>query len=148
MKLPSSVLFAFALSLGACAGPEKILDTVIAKYGDSRHGWHKSSGAMKENPVKADERSLQNGSKLFEANCAPCHGGKGRGNGPIAKNSKTSPADLTQMRGDSSDYHIFLQIALGDGEMPDRAELSDRDKWDIVNFIQTTIKKSRPDSSL
>lgn len=146
MKLFSSSLLALAAC--ACASSEKILDRVIEKYGDSRHGWHQSHGAMKESPVKADERSLQNGSLLFQANCAPCHGEKGQGDGPFAKRLNTRPSDLNQMRGDGSDYHIFLQISLGDGDMPDRAQLSDRDKWDIVNFIQTTIKKTSPDGSL
>jgi mono/diheme cytochrome c family protein len=37
------------------------------------------------------------GSDLFRAYCANCHGGDGRGQGPVASVLKVSPADLTTL---------------------------------------------------
>jgi len=35
------------------------------------------------------------GPDLYRAHCAPCHGMEGKGGGPVAKDLKTKPADLT-----------------------------------------------------
>jgi len=37
------------------------------------------------------------GKDSFEAYCASCHGSEGRGNGPVARAFKTTPADLTML---------------------------------------------------
>ena len=37
------------------------------------------------------------GSDLFRAYCANCHGGDGKGQGPVASVLKVSPADLTTL---------------------------------------------------
>lgn len=36
------------------------------------------------------------GSRLFRTHCASCHGGTGRGNGPMADQLRRAPADLTK----------------------------------------------------
>jgi len=35
------------------------------------------------------------GPDLYRAHCAACHGSEGKGNGPVASDLKTKPADLT-----------------------------------------------------
>jgi len=35
------------------------------------------------------------GPDLYRAHCASCHGSEGKGNGPVASDLKTKPADLT-----------------------------------------------------
>ncbi|MGH9679761.1 MAG: c-type cytochrome [Candidatus Acidiferrales bacterium] len=37
------------------------------------------------------------GPDLFHAYCAPCHGLDGKGGGPVARDLKTRPADLTAL---------------------------------------------------
>ena len=39
--------------------------------------------------------AIVHGARLFEANCAACHGPEGRGDGPAAKSLPIPPADLT-----------------------------------------------------
>ena len=51
-----------------------------------------------KNPTGPTDESLINGRKLFQINCAPCHGGGGMGDGPVTKfgtpgmNLATGPA--------------------------------------------------------
>ena len=49
-----------------------------------------------------DEAYRAWGKELFAAHCAPCHGQDGRGNGPVARQLKTPPKDLTRI---AEEYH-------------------------------------------
>ena len=58
---------------------------------------------------------LAKGAKLFEAQCANCHGMDGHGNGPLAKGLTPAPADFhAHARQDQrSVYALFNAISLG-----------------------------------
>ncbi|MEJ2511512.1 MAG: cytochrome c [Anaerolineales bacterium] len=94
-----------------------------------------------DNPIEADEVSVERGRVLFSVNCTQCHGPTGEGNGPIAPflvNKK--PANLTsQVTQDKSDGTLFVTISAGlPGAMPALNEnLSVRDRWDVVNYLRT-----------
>ena len=44
-----------------------------------------------------DEAYRAWGKDLFATYCAPCHGSDGKGNGPVARELKTPPKDLTRI---------------------------------------------------
>jgi mono/diheme cytochrome c family protein len=72
----------------------------------------------KEVTVRAEPtQDLERGKKLFETNCASCHGKDGKGNGPVAAAMKTQPTDLTQIakknQGKFDELHV---LAFVDGE--------------------------------
>lgn len=96
-----------------------------------------------DNPVEADEVSLERGRILYEINCAQCHGVAGEGNGVIANflvNKK--PANLTsQATQDKSDGTLFLTLSNGvPNAMPALNEnLNVRDRWDVVNYLRTLV---------
>lgn len=93
--------------------------------------------AKRPNPVKVDQASLERGKKLFEANCASCHGAQGRGDGPAGRALKPRPADLVQMGPGHSDGDFAWKIAEGRGPMPGwKATLSESQIWDLVNYIK------------
>ncbi len=46
---------------------------------------------------KSTNKAAQEGRKLFTRHCASCHGLEGKGDGPVAKNLKTQPPDLTRI---------------------------------------------------
>jgi mono/diheme cytochrome c family protein len=58
-----------------------------------------SALASSEPPRKAAAAAerLASGERLFQRHCASCHGKSGRGDGPVAKDLKVAPADLTRL---------------------------------------------------
>lgn len=94
-----------------------------------------------DNPVEADEVSIERGRVLFSINCAQCHGTGAEGNGPISPFlSKKKPANLTsEATQQKSDGTLFLTISNG---IPDAMPaLNDNltviERWDIVNYLRT-----------
>lgn len=89
-----------------------------------------------ENPIPADERSLLNGRKHYQINCAVCHGEAGHGDGPatlygmVPINIAGGPS-LTH-----SDGYIFGIIRNGRGLMPTYNRIEEMDRWDVVNYIR------------
>ena len=93
-----------------------------------------------ENPVEADEVSLERGRTLFTINCIMCHGQTGEGNGQIAALLANKPANLTSIITQSkTDGALFMTITNGvEGRMPPMVEnLTVRDRWDVINYIRT-----------
>lgn len=94
-----------------------------------------------ENPIEADEVSIERGKLLYAVNCAQCHGADGSGNGPIApflENKKPAnlQSDATQAKSDGT---LFLTISNGVPQaMPALNEnLTVRERWDVVNYMRT-----------
>jgi len=74
--------------------------------------------AKTEAVVKAQpSQDLDRGKKLYETNCASCHGKDARGGGPVAPALKSKPTDLTQIakhnEGKFDEIHV---VAFVDGE--------------------------------
>lgn len=105
------------------------------------HWMAPAESARRMNPIPADSASRERGRKLFEANCASCHGPTGRGNGPIAARLETLPADLAAMAGQHPDGDFAWKIANGRGPMPAwKGMLTENQIWDLVNYIQSLGK--------
>jgi len=83
--------------------------------------------------------SIARGYDFFKGNCTGCHGASGDGNGPMAKDLKVPPADLTAPHvGTHTIGDIFHWLTFGgqSGVMPAFAEqLSGDDRWDLINFL-------------
>lgn len=94
-----------------------------------------------DNPIEADEVSIERGELLFQINCSHCHGTTGEGNGPVAPFlANKKPANLTlDVTQQKSDGTLFLTISNGVPDtMPALNEnLTVRERWDIVNYIRT-----------
>jgi mono/diheme cytochrome c family protein len=94
------------------------------------------SMAALANPVAADARSLDNGRKLFQINCAPCHGPTGGGNGPAVRYGMAGIAlNNDRVRG-LSDGYIWGMIRNGRGLMPTYNRIEERERWDVVNYVR------------
>lgn len=48
-------------------------------------------------PAAADEAQATEGARLYQQNCASCHGDTGKGDGPVAEKLKTAPQSLTTL---------------------------------------------------
>ena len=99
--------------------------------------------AARKNPVPAAPASVTAGRALYNKNCRHCHGLRGVGDGPLAP-SNPRPSNLTDEKWDhgGSDGEIFAIIWNGapapNSEMkPMNTTLTERNVWDIVNFLRT-----------
>lgn len=122
--------------------PEQSIPLSRPAFGDG--------GAM-DNPVPADEVSLQRGGVLFSLHCAVCHGPAGVGDGSVVEfwntcpggqcqgESARRPANLTEAR--IAAYPagtIYRIISQGFGGMPPlRENLTERQRWDVVNHVRS-----------
>jgi mono/diheme cytochrome c family protein len=102
--------------------------------------------AARKNPAPSTPASITAGRALYNKNCRHCHGIRGVGDGPLAP-SNPKPSNLTDDKWDhgSSDGEIFAIIWNGapaqKSEMkPMKGTLTERNVWDIVNFLRTMPK--------
>ncbi|MEJ7810454.1 MAG: cytochrome c [Gemmatimonadaceae bacterium] len=88
------------------------------------------------NPLAADERSVENGRKYYQINCAVCHGVKGDGQGPVLRYGIPAPSLLTDNAKGYPDGYIFGIIRNGRGLMPTYDRIEEADRWDVVNYVR------------
>ena len=106
---------------------------------------HPDAGKL-TNLVTNRPDSVAAGAVTYTKLCASCHGPTGQGDGKLAAATMaygSQPSDLTDAiwQHGSSDGEIFVTIR--DGIGPDfsmdafRSQLTDRDIWDLVNYLKS-----------
>ncbi len=96
------------------------------------------------NPVKPTPDSLAKGKKMYDIDCAMCHGKDGDGKGELAADMKPKVTDFTNPAelGDTTDTELFKIIKDGKGQMPPEGERVKPDElWNMVNYIRSFAKK-------
>jgi mono/diheme cytochrome c family protein len=91
------------------------------------------------NPVAVDSRSLENGHRLYSVNCAVCHGEIGDGNGGMRRLNAMygfAPAINGAATAARTDGYLWGMMRNGRGLMPSFNRISDRERWDVVNYIR------------
>ncbi len=106
--------------------------------------------------VEPDAASLARGRELFEKACVQCHGAEGRGNVTSGKKLKDDwgdriwPRNLTRpstWRWTKDAEDVFQRISTGirGTPMPEHTtEMSERQRWDIANYVMTLRDKAVP----
>jgi high-affinity iron transporter len=107
-------------------------------------GAHAHADAAKlANPVKPTDASLAVGKKLYDTQCATCHGATGKGDGKMAASiTGAKPSDLSDAswKHGTSDGEMFTLIkngAKGTGMRGYGSRMKPNDIWSIVNYIRT-----------
>lgn len=78
------------------------------------------------------------GKRVYEANCATCHGVSGKGDGPAGAVLTTKPAKFTDLeQTDISNQDLFDTITNGEPPMPSWKQLSEEDRWNVVDYLRT-----------
>ncbi len=101
-------------------------------------------------PQNADQDvSMVRGKALFETHCAPCHGDKGNGSGPLAQYVQPKPRDLTSgifkyraTRGpipSDTDLLQTMKVGIPGTSMPGWDLLSLNDWKSILSYVKTLI---------
>jgi len=98
-----------------------------------------------KNPLAGNAGAIAEGKTLYVANCGPCHGDKGKGDGPAAQGLNPKPADHTSVSVQSqTDGAIFWKLSEGRAPMPAYKKIfSDQQRWELVNFIRTLAKGAK-----
>ena len=100
--------------------------------------------ALLRNPIPRSAESIDRGRRLFEKNCAVCHGTRGRGDGPAAAGLPQRPEDLSRIAPPPvfPDGVVAYRIANGVGMMPAfKSTLGEMEIWDLLNFIRSLAKQ-------
>lgn len=93
-----------------------------------------------------DAATLKRGAEVFAQNCASCHGLKGKGDSPMARNYNPPPPDFTrgQFRHGNTDDAIYKSIASGvpgTGMTAWKGRLSESDLSAVSAYVRS-LKKS------
>ena len=87
-------------------------------------------------------------SRLFNINCAVCHGAKGENNGPLAPKIGGVKSIIAAAPG-YSDGRIFYIMTYGQNNMGSYASQLDRkQRWMIVQYIRTLQSKTAPETTV
>ncbi len=98
------------------------------------------------NPILPNSELIAAGQAIYEVHCVPCHGETGKGDGPLGLTLNPKPADLTlhAIPGVHTDAQLYEWITNGfpGSAMPAwKTQISDTDRWNLVNFIRTLAPK-------
>lgn len=89
--------------------------------------------------------AVARGRKLYEANCAVCHGAGGRGGGPRARILDTKPQDLTEpsWHHEHTAHDLYRTIREGTPgtDMPSWKALEEHQIWDLVAYVRSLERK-------
>lgn len=89
------------------------------------------------------EEALKMGERIYQQQCAVCHGPRGRGDGPAGMALNPRPADLTSKAVQAqTDGALFWKISEGRGAMPAfKGMLSEAERWQVVTYVRTLARK-------
>jgi mono/diheme cytochrome c family protein len=98
-----------------------------------------------KNTLAGNTSTLPEAKALYIANCAPCHGDKGRGDGPAAAGLNPKPADHSSVAVQSeSDGALFWKLSEGRAPMPAYKKIfSDQQRWELINYIRTLARNPK-----
>ncbi|MGH2429156.1 MAG: c-type cytochrome, partial [Candidatus Limnocylindria bacterium] len=119
-----------ALVAGLAAGSQALVQAVNATP---------PAAAQAQNPVPAEQASVDRGERVYRANCASCHGPDGDGDGPTSAAMPPAPRHLAEVVPQQTDGELAYRIAngLSGTAMPGfAATLSETDRWDLVNYLR------------
>ncbi|MDQ7065388.1 MAG: c-type cytochrome [candidate division KSB1 bacterium] len=107
-------------------------------------GWTAPTEAKKlKNPIPATKDIIQLGKKIYQLQCATCHGTSGKGDGMAGKFLPKKPANfLLPEFQKQTDGEIFWKITHGRTPMPAFKDiLSEEQRWQIVRYLRTLKPK-------
>lgn len=104
--------------------------------------------ASLKNPLSATPDDIVKGKAIYDANCAPCHGAGGAGDGPAAASLNPKPADFkTPIHTKLPDGYWFWRVtkggtvppfnAAGSAMLPWEGSLSEQQRWLVILYEHT-----------
>lgn len=104
--------------------------------------------ASLKNPLQPTVANLAQAEQRFTANCAPCHGTNGGGDGPAAPALNPKPADFaTPLHAKLPDGYYFWRVtkggsvppfsAVGSAMPPWEGSLTPDQRWLVILYVQS-----------
>lgn len=95
-----------------------------------------------KNPIEASKENLNEAKVLYNVHCKSCHGTKGLGDGPKAKNLKGDLGDFSSVAFHAqTDGELFYKTKVGRADMPGYAKkLNDEQIWLTVIYMRALKK--------
>jgi len=94
------------------------------------------------NPPKKTPELLNQGKKVYEQNCSPCHGAKGDGKGPAGVVLKPPPNDFNnplkewpKTKGDPNKIFEVISKGVPNSAMVKWDQLSEKERWALVYTV-------------
>lgn len=96
------------------------------------------AAGSRRNPLAPTAVHLRHGAELFKTHCAPCHGGAGKGVGPVAFQMIVPPPDLTAAQpAERTDGYLYATIRNGGVVMPAYGDaMSAQERWEVVLYLR------------
>jgi mono/diheme cytochrome c family protein len=94
---------------------------------------------LRENPFENDADALLTGGKLFERNCAQCHGMKGEG----GKRAPSLLREDVQQAAPGALFWVLTNGVVWHG-MPVWSKLPEPQRWQIVTFLKSLKASTTP----
>jgi mono/diheme cytochrome c family protein len=100
--------------------------------------------AQRRNPVKATPESLAQARRVYQYDCAMCHGEDGSGKGDLAQDMKLSLRDWREPASlaNKTDGELFYTISNGkDHMMGTQDRHKPETRWSLVNLVRSFAKQ-------
>ena len=108
----------------------------FAQEAQQEHHHRHMKYAKIKNPIAKTEKSIAQGSKLYEEHCIACHGEAGKGGiGP----QLTGP-DRIHGSTDGEMFHVITDGVAGTAMKGFKKELTEEMRWNLVNYITSLSK--------
>ncbi len=150
IALATALLAAATWTTTAAAQPPQTPATAQPAAGTHDAGaHHHDAAAAIKNPMKATAGSIAAGKKLYDTQCATCHGDTGKGDGKLAAAMKDpKPSDLADAswKHGATDGEIFTLIrdgSKGTGMRGYASRMKTEDLWNVVNYLRTLAPTAR-----
>ncbi|WP_447987102.1 cbb3-type cytochrome c oxidase subunit I [Nitrospira sp. Nam74] len=143
----------------------KAVVAYLQRLGTSIGDWRESFGSIPIStavvlpaPPQAQEEVLSLGRQVYERRCAGCHGDKGDGKGPAARFLSPQARDFTtgiykfksttgkDALPTDGDLYVSVTHGLWGTSMPSWQNLSDRERWAVVQYLKTFSERWRRES--
>lgn len=106
------------------------------------------SAAIKNPLLSLTRKDSLEASRLFNINCAICHGAEGKANGPLSTKIGAIANLTNELYIKMADGTMFHSIYYGKNNMGSYAsQLSRKQRWQMVQYIRTLQPKATPDSA-
>jgi mono/diheme cytochrome c family protein len=96
------------------------------------------------NPVRPTAASQEKAKKLFEVDCAMCHGANGDGRTDLARDMQLTLGDWTDPKtlAGKPDQELFNAIRNGKDKMPSETvgRAKDDEVWNLIHYIRGMSK--------